>query len=367
VERANSEKGDWRSERWAHYVSGGGEAVKRFASVVVALVGVALLASCGFNPLSWLPRDHSQLSANRMAEIVEAVNSQDAAVLRNMFTEYALAEYSDEIDDGLAYLLSLFPDGDLVWEDPEYRPSYAQSYDERKVTVMVGGLYDVSSGGKDYWLYFSYFTVNDQDPQNVGIYGIGVAPRTETKSSGPEEVFFSWAGSVSGLHENDAPGVYIPSYDNIDLSDRMMEKVVEDLTAQDVSGLRVEVFSEYAQTEHAAALDDEIDALYAFVPSGDLTWRLSDEPLVVREKVEDDDEAILLLPVYEVSSGGKDYWLFFADFTVNTIDPDNLGLYAVGVAPRTESGDSPQEQALFAWAETFDVDATTPPGILISQ
>jgi hypothetical protein len=342
--------------------------VRRFTSAVVAVAVVVVLAACSFNPRVLTPNYSADLVAERMAEIVDALNSQDAATLKAMFTDYALAEYSAEIDEGVGYLLSLFPNGDVVWEDPDHEPSPAVLNNFGKRTELVGVLYEISAGREDYRLYFSYYTINENDPANVGIYGMGVAPRTENLDSGPEEALMSWAGSVADLEgENGPPGVYIPSYDYIELSDLTMEKVVEDVTAQDVSGLRVEVFSEYAQTEHAAALDDEIDALYSFVSSEDLTWQLRDEPLAVREKVEGDDEAILLLPIYEVTSGGKDYWLFFADFTVNTIDPTNLGLYAVGVAARTPSGDSPEEQALFAWADTFDVDASTPPGILISQ
>jgi hypothetical protein len=331
-------------------------------------VVAGILTACSFNPRVLIPNYSADLVAERMVQIVDALNSQDEAALKEMFTDYALAEYSEEIDEGLDYLLSLFPNGDVVWEDPDHEPSPAVLYNFGKRTEVVGVLYDISAGGEHYRLFFSYYTINENDPSNVGIYGIGVAPRTESLDSGPEEALMSWAGTVGDLEgENGPPGVYIPSYDYIELSDLTMARIVEDVTSQDVSGLRVEVFSEYAQTEHAAALDHEIDALYAFVSSEDVTWRLRDEPLVVREKVEGDDEAILLLPIYEVTSAGKDYWLFFADFTVNTIDPNNLGLYAVGVAARTETGDSSQEQALFAWADKFDVDATTPPGILIPQ
>jgi hypothetical protein len=341
--------------------------VKRFASAVVALVGVVVLASCGFNPVSWLPRDYPGVAADRMVEIVDAVNNQDAAALKGMFTEYALNEYSDEIDEGLEYLLSLFPDGDLVWEDPEYQSPVSESFADRKRMIMVPALYDVSAGGKDYWLFFSFYIVNDIDPANIGIYGMGAAPRTETKSSGPEGVFFSWAGSISRHRDNDPAGVYMPDYDNGELSDRMMDLIVEDdLNIQDRSGLG-QKFTEHAQAQYPEQLGDEVDELFALFPDGDIVWEPLTEDPDVRVAADGDNETILLLPIYRVSSGGKDYWLFFADFTVNTIDPDNLGLYAIGVAARTETGDSPQEEALFAWADTFDVDATTPPGILISQ
>jgi len=341
--------------------------MRRFVAVVASLVSVALLASCSFNPQSWLPRDDVQLAADRMAEIVEAINAKDVTALRGMFTEYALTEYSDEIDEGLTYLLSLFPNGDLIWENPEHRPPVRESFDDRKRTTLVRALYRVTSGGRDYWLYFPYFTVNDQDPHNIGIYGLGVTARTETGTSGPEGDFFSWAGSVNDTHASNPPSVYIPHFDNSQLSDDMMDRIVANLNTQDTVGLKDEDFAQYAQTQNPGALDDEIAALFALFPAGDVTWEpLSDEPLA-REASDGDNETLLLLPIYQVSSGGNDYWLFFADYTVNTIHPDNLGLYAIGVAPRTTSGDSPQEQALFAWAETFDVDAATPAGIFIPE
>jgi len=210
--------------------------------------------------------------------------------------------------------------------------------------------------------------VNEIDPANVGIYGIGIAPRTEGKNSGPEGVFFAWTGTVSDvLGENESPGVYIPNYDNAQLSDRMMDEIAGEMNTHDVSGLREDQFSDYARSQYPSALDNELEALFPLFSAADLTWEpLSEEP-VVREAVDGDGQTLLLLPIYRVSSGGKDYWLFFADFTVNTIDPENLGLYAIGVAPRTASGDSPEEQALFAWADTFDVDATAPAGIFIPQ
>jgi hypothetical protein len=51
----------------------------------------------------------------------------------------------------------------------------------------------------------------------------------------------------------------------------------------------------------------------------------------------------------------------------NSADPTNSGIYAIGLAPRTTSENSAAEKAFFAWADTFDVDASVPPGIFISQ
>ena len=75
----------------------------------------------------------------------------------------------------------------------------------------------------------------------------------------------------------------------------------------------------------------------------------------------------LLLSTYRVTASGRDYWLFCADIRKYASDPRNLGIYAIGAAPRTESGDSAAEQALVDWGVTFDVGLGTPPGILVSQ
>lgn len=340
--------------------------MKRFVSAMVAVATVTLLASCGLNPLRWM-LDHGGLAADRMVEIVDAINNQDAAALKEQFTDYARAEYSAEIDEDLQYLLSLFPDGDLVWEDNGYRPSYSQEYRDGKATYVVRAPFRVSYEGKDYWLSFALFTVNEIDPDNVGIYKLGATPRTERRDSGPEEMFFEWMGTVPRPEDNPPPppGVYVPHYDNIDLSEKAIEEVItDDLNIQDSLGLR-ERFTNYAQAQFPEALDDEIDALYDVLPVGDIAWEpLTREP-DVRVEVDGEEETILLLPVYRITAGGQVFWLFVAYYTVNTIDPDNLGLYGIGVAPRTATGDSAAEQALFNLVDSFEIDTEIPPQVVV--
>jgi hypothetical protein len=215
-------------------------------------------------------------------------------------------------------------------------------------------------------LYFSYYTVNDLDPENLGIYGLGAYPRTERRDSGPEGMFVEWSVTVSSTSgENGPPGIYIPDYDNVDLSELVIEEIIDDdLNIQDPVGLR-ERFTDYAQAQFPDSLDGEIDALFDLLPDGGLTWKPLTQQPAVRVLIDGDKETILLLPVYGVTADGNDYWLFFAYYTVNTIDPDNLGLYGIGVAPRTATGDSPAEQALFDLADSFEIDTEVPPQIVI--
>jgi len=103
-------------------------------------------------------------------------------------------------------------------------------------------------------------------------------------------------------------------------------------------------------------------------PDGEVAWeKLRDGPVIRQATGADGGQTVLMLSTYPVSSGGKGFWVAFAYFPVNEADPSNEGIYAVGAAPRTAAGDSPQERALFAWLESFDVAATTPPGIFLPE
>lgn len=128
------------------------------------------------------------------------------------------------------------------------------------------------------------------------------------------------------------------------------------------------MFSKYAQAEYPNAIDDEhLDPLFDVFPDGDAVAQEAEqtEP-IFRENTENGEKQTLMLSTQRVSSGAGEYWVFFAYFIENTLQPGNLGFYAIGVAPRTASGDSPAEQELFASADSIDVNASVPPGILIA-
>ena len=79
-------------------------------------------------------------------------------------------------------------------------------------TELLDALYKVSVDGNDYWLVFKDFTENAHDPENVGLYGVGVAPWSESPQSGPSGLLLAWAGSIQidGTGQNGYPGIYVP-------------------------------------------------------------------------------------------------------------------------------------------------------------
>jgi hypothetical protein len=339
--------------------------MRKLLAVVVALACALALSSCELAPFGLGLSSDNRRGNARMGQIAAAVNSHDAAALKALFSPLALKN-APTIDDDLADFLSSFPDGGLTWKREVVSPEGRFSPGE--TTELLKGYYTVSAGGKAYELFFADFTINEYfDPGNVGIYGLGIMPLTEDREVGPAESFYHWTGAIQpDLSNADGyPGVYV-GYDNTSMSRDTMTRIVEELNSGDTVGLKHR-FSEYAQSERAAGLDSEVDALFALFPDANVVWDDPDAVPVPHEKTENGQKTLLLLTTYRVSASGKDYWLLYADFRENPVDPTNLGIYAIGVAPRTTSEDSPAEKALFAWADAFDVDANVPPGIFISQ
>lgn len=336
--------------------------MRRLAALSIAIASVMLLTSCSHISGLFGPSD-DVFMRDKMAHIIEAVNDQDAAVLRAMFTEYALAEYSAEIDEGVAQLLSLFPDGDVIWRDDGQPEGGGGGASEGGKWTWLAGMSDVvSSAGKEYTLGFYIFTENAIDPENVGIFRIEVAPRTEDQLSGAE------LASCGSLDDSDAraggpPGVFIG--DGGGLSHDRAVAIVDALNAQDAAALKG-MFTEYARTEYSAQIDKGLEYLLSLFPDGDLTWGEASGGSAVCERIQGDAKTVLLPTYYTVRSGGVDYRLFFADFIENTIDPDNVGIYAIGAELAAECGRCVPESDLNTWAYAFYIEGTDRPGIYTS-
>lgn len=338
--------------------------MKSVASLIIAVASLLLLASCSLSHLTLGLRDHyGQLSRDRMAHIVDALNTQDAAALRGMFTDYALAEYSAEIDEGVAYLLSLFPNGDVIWRDHGGVPHETGISNQGVWTTLQPSGYEVTSGGNVYSVFFADFVENENDPENVGIYALGAVLQTDARDSGPEAAFFSWTGLVDvDARSGGPPGIFIG--DDGQLSHDRMAQIIAALNSHDAAALKG-MFTRYAVEEHSTDLDDGLDDLFSYFPEGDVSWQESQGGSAIYKRVDGDARTVLLPSFYRVSSGGVDYRLFFADFTENTIDPDIVGLYAIGVVPAAEWRNSEPEAELYPWTGTFDLDASGHPGIFI--
>ena len=342
--------------------------MKRLLSVVVALVTFVLLSSCALVPTAvrHIFTSDFQQADTQMGLIAAAVNGHDVAGLKALFSARAVQDATD-LDSRLDGLFSAFPNGGLTWERATVNSEADNEYG--RITELLHAYYKVFADGKDYMLFFADYPFNDViDPDNVGIYGLGVTPWYEGNDQGigAAQSFSIWASAMS-LDESDKsayPGIYV-GYDNSQTSLHALNQIVSELNTRDIEWLQ-ESFTKNARSEQTTEINDGITALIAFFPQGDVVAQDQQAAPTVRETTDSTGRRLMLLSSYRVSAEGVQYWLFCADFRENP-DPNDVGIQAIGVAPWTASGDSAAEQALFSWGDTFDVHASTPPGIFISQ
>lgn len=147
-----------------------------------------------------------------MQLIEDAIEDNDADGLKALFSPTALEQATD-LDDGLHYFLSTFDSGRITWESAGIHS--ASATEGSKQTIALFCSYNLVADGKKYELYFAYYPVNDVvDPQNVGMYALGVAPHEEDRftASGEPKPFYKWQGSYQFRDHvsSGVPGVYIP-------------------------------------------------------------------------------------------------------------------------------------------------------------
>jgi len=342
--------------------------MRRASTLIAAVASLLFLASCSFHPAGlYYGKDTTLLVRDKMAHIVDALNTRDGAALRAMFTHYARTEYPTDIDKGVTRLLSLFAEGDVIWHDPGGWVSESDNYEFGKVSTLSGAADVVSSGGKDYLLSFSLFTKNTIDPDNVGIYQMGAVLHTDSEDSGTELAFDNWSSTIDDnleVRKGGPPGVFFG--DSGGLSRDRVTRIVDALNGHDAAALRA-MFTVHARAGYSAEIDDGLAYLFSLFPNGDVAIKPGSGGSAVYEQSKGDKRTVLLPTFYTVTSGGVDYRLFFADFTENTIDPDNVGIYAIGAAPAAETWRDVPQAELHDWSTPFYIGSSASPGIYIPK
>jgi hypothetical protein len=185
--------------------------VRRVLGGVAAVACLALLSSCAFLPGG--ADDPKKMADVEMGRIADAVDHQNPASLKKLFSKSARAK-AIGLDSGLKAFLSAFPSGFTSWKQIDGSPGENIDTDYGKETLFLGGDCKVHANGKVYELYFAYYPVNQiDDPNNVGLYAIGVAPYSADPytSSGAKKPLHAWASQFHLTAAKDAgdPGVFI--------------------------------------------------------------------------------------------------------------------------------------------------------------
>jgi hypothetical protein len=153
------------------------------------------------------------------------------------------------------------------------------------------------------------------------------------------------------------PGPHgVPFPDSDQKSDAQMDKIIAAVNKHDAAALKA-MFSKRA-LEKAVDLDKRLDYFLSFFPNGGMTWKRD----ASASEGDESSGTELLKSYYKVSAGGVDYSLFFADFTLNKIDPDNVGLHALGVAAWADDRRSGPSEPFFSWAASMTIDESDADG-----
>ena len=185
--------------------------VRRVLGGAAALACAALLSACSLLPGG--PDDPKTRANVEMGRIVDAVNHHDADALKKLFSKSARAK-AVGLDGGVKALLSAFPSGITSWDEIQDSPGEIVENHYGKQTLLLEGYIKVHANGKVCELDFVDFAVNQiEDPNNVGLYAIAVAPYstnpyTPSGAKKPLSAWMSQFGITHGKATGD-PGVFI--------------------------------------------------------------------------------------------------------------------------------------------------------------
>lgn len=120
---------------------------------------------------------------------------------------------------------------------------------------------------------------------------------------------------------------YVPDED-AELADECMEQVYVAIKENDKAALKA-VFSEKA-IEEAEDIDAQIEGFLSLVQGEDFSC-IRDESPVVKDDTEDGNDRKQLMTWYTLEIDELKYFVFLVDYPIDTITPDNVGLYSLMV------------------------------------
>jgi len=189
--------------------------ISRVGGALLTLGCLVLLSSCALVPSGSLGpnSDNPQRKADlQMQRIAAAVKDHDAVALKGLFSPRA-RENAADLDSGADYFLSVFPSGRMTWKSVATNSAY--DVKSSKETEELFAAYTVRADGREYSLDFIDFPVNDvDDPKNVGLYALGVAPYTTEHyaADGTKKPFYVWLNSFQFDNKTNPgrAGIYVP-------------------------------------------------------------------------------------------------------------------------------------------------------------
>jgi len=164
----------------------------------------------------------------------------------------------------------------------------------------------------------------------------------------------------------------LPVADTTSTADAQMRHIADDVKHHDAGALEA-LFSKSARAK-APDLDGGVEKFLSFFPSGFTSWSDPDGGPGESDVSDGNGKLTVLLDGnYKVHANGKTYGLLFVDYAANTWHPDNVGLYALGVAPYNAyptTKPTAASNAFFDWAGQYDMknaEATEIPSVYVYE
>lgn len=175
---------------------------RRFIAALLAALSIISAAGC--SALDDLKRNYSRTVSGgdassaeddnvpeRIEILLEALDKRDGELFKSVFSKTALS-LADDLDKGLEYIFG-------IYEGEYSRTAYSnysstRHYGEKK-TALVNPIYVIqTSAGRYYRIRYSVWTVQEVNPDSVGIYSLDVTECEEDTRGGGGG---SWLAGIS--------------------------------------------------------------------------------------------------------------------------------------------------------------------------
>lgn len=151
--------------------------------VLFFLVNILLLSSCslGGSRTEMLNKDNDDKKADvRLEQLIEAIKNKDREALKSMFSKQALDE-AEDFDVSMGYLFDFFQ-GEVKFKERKSGLIVDESNNYGHKTKEVKSFYSIDTDKQKYLFFLLEYTVDTDNPDNVGLYTLRVIKAEDKKT-----------------------------------------------------------------------------------------------------------------------------------------------------------------------------------------
>ncbi len=307
-------------------------------------------------------KKESEQSKEYAEEIIRCINEEDAEGIKALFAPAAL-EKMDTVDEDIQKLFD-FVSGDIIYYNPHATPGSTGHYDHGVNTLLCNQRWTLETEEGMYNLFILWYRMNDPEPEEVGLQQIAVSDISMERGVP--------TGDVDSEEINS--GVFVQQ--SLDLttedgqrSEELAMEVVELIENEDAEGIK-DLFAENAFEErerlYKELYKDEENYVYEY----DVDEQLEEifkyyegEFISLEHNVRDlslKDEAGVtrVRDNWVVKTTEREYLLYIAECREDKNNPENEGVYVIGVTDKDPIGSS-----LTSWETSKYHDKYDFPGV----